>query len=640
MRTFRAVVLIMLVSMFMSLLTTSPATATPGWTRPEALGAEGSSVDLAVNEAGAAVAVWSSSRIIKASYRPAGHDWGHPFQLGSGEGVSVVIDAEGDATAAWETLDGRIQIADRMPDRTWNLDKDSPAAEAVPWQFIGAPTLATDSVGNLVVTWTQDKDEWSADQFFAWRFTDGRWGPVREGGGSFFYPVTFTPGGVATFARGGEGVAVQTSKLGAPASAAQPIWPGVNVGTPAIASNARGDMVLAAIDRPDYAFDAEATGRLIALTKPAGEDWRSAFTADTTADVRNPSVAINDEGRIAIGYLRGGDTGLVEARIGRVEGGTPGDATPLSDVLLHPSTPSLAMGPDGAAVATWTMADQEQRRLTQAAYRPPSGPWGHPTDLGGPSAPPQTSTYGSSPEVVAYPNGMFTSVFIGASPMFADHVDDTVGPRSRVLAPRQDFVRSTRIRIRWEATDALARPRDTDVRVRSAGRSGGFGAWSMWKRRTTDTSAVFSGKPGRTYCFSAQARDRVGNIGARSNERCAATPVDDRAFSAGSSWKRLNDPRAYLGTLTHARASGQWLRLADTRARTLRLLVRTCPDCGTVKVTHGGRGLGVFDLTSPRVRNKQVILLRRYARLRDGVVVVRVVSSGKPVVIDGLVVSR
>lgn len=446
-------------------------------------------------------------------------------------------------------------------------------------------------------------------------------------------------GRVATFAGGGAGVHVQTSKLGAPASTER-IWAGANVGALEMASNARGDIVLAAIDRSEDDYDTDAVGRLIALTKPAGEDWRPAFTAETTGDVRNPAVAINDDGRITIGYLRGADAALVEARIGSVDGSTPGDPTPLSEMLVRPSTPSLAVGPNGSAVATWTKGYPDGGNVPQAAHRPPGGPWGEPTDLAGTSTPPHPSSYNASPEVVAYPNGMFTSVFIGTAPRFADHVDDTVGPRTAMLAPRQDFVRSTRIPVRWEATDALARPRDTDVRVRSAGRSGGFGAWSIWKRRTTDNSAVFSGKPGRTYCFSAHARDRVGNIGARSNERCATTPVDDLAFSASNGWRHANDRRAYLGTLTATRESGQRLRLADTRAKTLRLLVRTCPDCGTVRVTHGGRNLGIFELTSPPARNKQVLLLRRYPRLRNGVVVVRVVSSGKPVQVDGVIASR
>lgn len=638
MRAFRAVVLIMLMSLLTSLLAASPASATPGWTPPEVLGAEGNSVDIAVNEAGDAVAVWSAypHGLVKASYRPAGHDWGHPVELGSGEDPSVVIDAQGDATAAWQ--DGRNQIADRMPDGTWNLDQDSPIAQATPWMFIGAPTLAIGSGGNLVATWTQDTSEWTAETHFVWRFRDGHWGSVHYGGGSFFTAVTLTPNGVATFAEGGEGLFVHTNKLGAPASSGETVWPGVNVGTPAMASNARGDIVLAAIDRPSDANDTETTGTLIALAKPAGEAWRRAFTAETTVGVRNPAVAINNKGRVAVSYLRGGATGQVEARIGRFDGSTPGDTSLLSDVLLHPSTASIAVEPDGAAAATWTM-DHEDGRVAQAAYRPSSGPWGAAIDLGGKSAPPPTYV-DSSPEVVAYPNSMFTSVFIGASPMFSDHVDDTVGPTTRMLAPRQDFVRSTRIQVRWESTDALARPRDTDVRVRSADRSGGFGAWSMWKRRTTDNSAVFRGKPGRTYCFSARAYDRVGNLGARSNERCATTPIDDRAFRASSGWGHAKDGRAYLDTLTSTRTSRQWLRLGNTHAKTLRLLARTCPDCGSVQVTHGGRNLGVFDLTSRRTRNKQVILLRRYAGLRDGAVVVRVVSSGQPVQIDGLIASR
>jgi len=242
--------------------------------------------------------------------------------------------------------------------------------------------------------------------------------------------------------------------------------------------------------------------------------------------------------------------------------------------------------------------------------------------------------------MVAYPNGMFTAVFVSNAPLFSDHVDDTVAPTTRMVAPRTDFARSTRIPVRWRSVDELARVRDMDVRVRSAGHGGGFSTWSTWKHRTADTSAVFAAKPGRTYCFSARARDRVGNLGAWAGERCAATPIDDRALSSSRGWDRVDDRSAFLGTLTSAESAGDRVSLANVRATTLRLVVRSCPDCGTVRVFHGGRDLGKFSLASPRVHDKRVILLDEYSRVLGGTVVVRVVSSRKPVQIDGVVAAR
>ena len=55
---------------------------------------------------------------------------------------------------------------------------------------------------------------------------------------------------------------------------------------------------------------------------------------------------------------------------------------------------------------------------------------------------------------------------------------------------------------------------------------------------------------------------------------------------------------------------------------------------------HGGRLLGTVDLSSRTVRNKRVFVLKTYTTPRLGKVVVRVVSGGKPVQIDGFLAKR
>lgn len=114
-------------------------------------------------------------------------------------------------------------------------------------------------------------------------------------------------------------------------------------------------------------------------------------------------------------------------------------------------------------------------------------------------------------------------------------------------------------------------------------------------------------------CFSARAYDRVGNLGARSNERCTTTPIDDRALRASSGWGHAKDA-APAGTdvarLRQRPGHPRW-----PQPRCLRPDVTPHPE-------------------------KQVIVLRRYHGLRDGAIVVRVVSSGQSVQIDGFIASR
>ena len=643
MRALHAVVSVIAVSLLVPLLATPSATAAPMWTPAERLGTEGTFVDVAVNAAGDAVAVWSTGRFIKASYRPAGQDWKGPEKvaLGHSDGDPiVVIDRQGDATVVW--TDGEMHLADRMPDGTWNSVKDARLndqhGDSCGDAYAGWPVLAGDPAGNIVVTWYETACEgYDTWEHFVWRSKTGAWGPIRDGGGgNFMTAVTITPDGVATFVKAASGVWAQTTRMGGELSPIKILVDGGDHWYPDIASNARGDIVVATVSRslPD------SPKQSVALSKAAGEPWQPAHQTPFATDMSGPSVAINNDGTTAVAYVRESSGTRVVASLGTVAGNQWSEPTAVSGSLRFPSTPDIAVAPDGAAAVVWATVPTNVPINTQASYRAPGQAWGGPVTLAGQRTDGFPGWWGPLPKVVAYPNGMFTSVFVRNAPLFSDHVDDTVAPMTRMVAPRTDFVRSTRIPVRWRSSDELARVRDMDVRVRSAGRSGDFSTWSAWRRRTADTSAVFAAKPGRTYCFSARARDRVGNLGAWAGERCAATPIDDRALNASSGWDRVKDRSAFLGTLTSAESAGDRVSLQNVRAKTLRLVVRTCPGCGTVRVFHGGRDLGKFSLYSPRVHNKRVILLREYSRVRGGTVVVRAVSSRKPVQIDGVVATR
>ena len=108
MRRMRAVAVAGVLVLLMSLLAAAPAYATQQWTPPEVLGVHVDDVDMDVNAAGDAVAVWTSERSVKASYRPAGRDWQRPVVIRrvpagmpTAQLVAAFIDDAGRATAVW-----------------------------------------------------------------------------------------------------------------------------------------------------------------------------------------------------------------------------------------------------------------------------------------------------------------------------------------------------------------------------------------------------------------------------------------------------------------------------------------------------------------------------------------------------------
>lgn len=635
MRIVRTIALAAASVLIVSLLTEVQASAQPLWTRPEILGATGADVDMTVNASGDAVAVWISSRGVKASLRPAGQNWQHPQLLSRDRGglLGAFMDDRGRATAVW-WHDEQVMVADHEPGGRWRMDKAAPGASGGCCS-VGIPTAQADSAGNLLVTWTESNDLVGEDRYLSWRSRDGRW-YHREGGGSYFYPVVVNDG-VATFARGlccanpqEGGVFTQTAAVGESPTPWRRIWPGTIVGTPVMAANSNGDMVLAALDGDETgAMNTGDPGHLIVLTKPAGKAWRPAFRADIPRRAVYPAVAISDSGRIGVAYERAADSSLV-VRTGNVRGRASGTAKVLSDRSRR-AFPSIALSPRGAAVVTWAAKSPGSDYPVYAARRPARGKWREPVRLG--------SVMQGLPTVYAYPNGMFTALFIGGAVEWTDYVDDAVGPTTRLRAPRKRFMRATRLPVRWTAADALSRPATSDVRVRIGNRAGSLRPWFVWRRKTTRNSTRYTGKPGHTYCFSVRTRDRVGNLGSWSDRRCTTLPRDDRSFARSAGWRRVRQRGAYLRTLSVTRSGGERLRVPGVEARSVRLLARTCPRCGRVRVRYGGRTLGTFSLTSRRPRNRS-ILVGKFAHIRTGAVVIRTVRDGKPVRIDGLVGTR
>jgi hypothetical protein len=129
-------------------------------------------------------------------------------------------------------------------------------------------------------------------------------------------------------------------------------------------------------------------------------------------------------------------------------------------------------------------------------------------------------------------------------------------------------------------------------------------------------------------------------VSAWSHDKCAVIPLDDRALpTATSGWQRVNSPSAYHGTLTTTATKGAKLKLSGAASDRLALVVKTCPTCGSVAISLNGT-LWRTVSTSATTTHYQVIKLPGRFGLRTVTIVLKDVSAGKKIALDGLGVAR
>jgi PKD domain len=177
------------------------------WAEPDDLSDPGQNAaepDVAIDEAGDGVAVWTRSNgtndVIQAAERPAGGDWAEPDDLSaSGQhGTSPVVAANVavGAVALWDRPDGsdlRVQAAVRPPDDEWsNPDTLSAAGEDA-----GFGEVALDAAGDAIAVFGRNGDDGPFVQATGYDLAPPRLTALRiPGTGIVGEPVTF---GVSPF---------------------------------------------------------------------------------------------------------------------------------------------------------------------------------------------------------------------------------------------------------------------------------------------------------------------------------------------------------------------------------------------------------------------------------------------------------
>jgi hypothetical protein len=204
------------------------------------------------------------------------------------------------------------------------------------------------------------------------------------------------------------------------------------------------------------------------------------------------------------------------------------------------------------------------------------------------------------------------------------------------VALSKTFQTNKKFQVSWNAGEASS----YDVRYRQAGFSWNFQSPVTWQAGTGSTGALFTGTSGRTYCFSARATDASLNSSDFGAEKCTAVPVNNTALKHKGPWAKKKGKGYFLGTFSLSSAQGASLVLANVEAKRLAIVATKCPGCGTIKVYLGNKLLRRIRLASSSVKRKQVIELAAFDAVRSGKLRAVVTSSGRPVKIEGVGVSR
>jgi hypothetical protein len=154
--------------------------------------------------------------------------------------------------------------------------------------------------------------------------------------------------------------------------------------------------------------------------------------------------------------------------------------------------------------------------------------------------------------------------------------------------------------VTWSATDE-AGPVGYDVRWRTTSAiqaTTGYG-YPSYLQKIAATRSTVSLAAGKSYCFSARARDVAGKTNDWSAEHCTLSPFDDRWLTVSKGGKRVAWPGFFTGTATSVPAKGNASRTGVT-ATQVGVVARACPACGAVTVKHAGVTLGTVSLKAPK----------------------------------------
>jgi len=360
------------------------AAAAPTWLAPKSLSAAGNGGDptIALDAAGDAFAVWVRSGAAQASERPAGGTWsaaqGIAGSCVNASGVQLAVSQAGRAVAVWECPKGGntiVQGATRPARGIWSAPHDLSA----PGHDAHAPQLALDRAGDAVVVWARSNGTDLVVQAALQR-ANGAWLAAQDISGPG--PDVDHPD-VAIDVHG-NGVAVWQSSDGSssliraatrtPAgswSTPQALSSGGYSERPHVGIDSAGDAVAL------WTLDG-AHARVQATVRRAGGSWGQPETlSGPSADALQPQLAVDPRGDAVAAWTSFDGRTYVVQSTSRVRGGAWSAVQDISPRSPDLGAPKIALNATSEAVAVWRGLQSARERI-QAARRAVGRAWSAP----------------------------------------------------------------------------------------------------------------------------------------------------------------------------------------------------------------------------------------------------------------------
>jgi hypothetical protein len=616
-----------------SAVLTVPTQATPTWTQTEGVtpfGAVPLKLDVAVAADGDAVAVWreydgANSRIA-ASSRPVGGVWTPRTYISlanrDADDPDVDMNAHGEAVATWVRFDGsknRIQASRRLANLSWDGFDTLSAFDRT------GRTASVEVAGNGTAYVAFVEDGAVADATKLSKLVKGQAPSTSTLSTTKAWELALSvneSGGVlaAWTQDQGDGQVLKVHTRVGGVQATQMVTSGNWLSTSidaALSDDGRGAVVM-----PREVGD---DTRIVEFRRAVDGFWSGAsYISDPGENAWSPSVAMDDHRNVVVAYTSGAGV-KVSSRSGASSWTNP---QTLPGVGVTP--PVVAMNSRGDA----TIQFNDDNHVTHVAFRPAGSVnfFQAPT-LANQFLIKDVHSVGIDDQgnVVA----LHSIQLDGDTGRVLARVYDTAGPTSTMSKPGKLRTNGTTIPVAWSTMDRFHEVGAKDLLVRSAPWNAGFGPVTEQLAWSNANSTNVAGAEGRTYCFAARGIDTVGNMGSPSAWKCTTTPLDDRKATATGGFAKKTGSGYFKGTFRKATAKGATLKLEGVKADTIGLLVAKGKNNGKISVFFAGKKLGTWSLAATTNKVKQQILVKNFASVKTGTLVIKVVSAGKPVRIDG-----
>jgi len=222
-------------------------------------------------------------------------------------------------------------------------------------------------------------------------------------------------------------------------------------------------------------------------------------------------------------------------------------------------------------------------------------------------------------------------------------VKDLTKPVVKLTAPTAPFTLGPKTTISWTGSDTGTGIASHHAQYQRARYSAGFGSWVMpsgWQALPASVHAVTlsSLAAGYEYCAEVQAVDKAGNS-STTQSRCITRPLDDKSLTASAHWTRSTGGDYWNSTIITTKKLGATLKATGAQLDRVGIVASRGPGRGTVGIYVGTKLIGKLNLAAASLHHRSLITLPAFS-YRTGTVTVKVLTSGKPVLIDGLAISR